>query len=197
MENRREFLKKTALMTTAGLGTAGHGFPASIGRAGSSMRPEEVLDQQKMKPREFFYEATLPDTLDLASAMQPAITTGPEQDFFRLVRRHIAEKQASVRIENIHQGLQADLLQLSEVDGLCQPLPYGVDHRQPRVLVANVLHGAVQISSHHVETAGEFHQFVTPAKRDLNRQIPGLRPAHAGHERTHGPLHENGRQEKC
>src|SRR5438552_2986482 len=60
VENRREFLTKTASITAAAWGATG---ARSVNAA---LRPEDVLDEQKLKPRGRFEEATIPDTLDLA-----------------------------------------------------------------------------------------------------------------------------------
>ena len=71
MENRRNFLKKTAMITAAGLGRVANGLGAAFPRSGSSgargpLKSEDVLDKEKLKPAGTFYEATIPDTLDLA-----------------------------------------------------------------------------------------------------------------------------------
>jgi len=71
MEDRRQFLKKTAMITAASLCrvVAGVGTVSSLSRSdrvGGRLRSEDVLDKEKMKPTGRFYEATIPDTLDLA-----------------------------------------------------------------------------------------------------------------------------------
>src|SRR5207253_1114216 len=78
METRREFLTKAALATALGwliradrVGMASSG-PAA-GRSQSTLRPEEVLDQEKMKVRGKFYHAEIPDTLDLAERARLAL----------------------------------------------------------------------------------------------------------------------------
>jgi hypothetical protein len=60
MENRREFLTKTASITAGAWGAMG---ARSVHAA---LKPEDVLEEQKLKPRGKFEEAVVPDTLDLA-----------------------------------------------------------------------------------------------------------------------------------
>src|SRR5439155_12010171 len=71
MQDRREFLKGTALVTAA----------AAVGRAASravaakeKIRPEELLEKEKLKPRGQFYEASVPDTHDLADRARLAVS---------------------------------------------------------------------------------------------------------------------------
>jgi hypothetical protein len=71
MEDRRQFLKKTAMISAAGLvrvpdSIGGVSSPSGSSRQGGRLRSEEVLDKEKMKPTGRFYQATIPDTLDLA-----------------------------------------------------------------------------------------------------------------------------------
>src|SRR5207244_4675838 len=71
MEDRREFLKKTAMISAAGLVRVPDSIGAVFSRSGSSraagpLKSEDVLDKEKLKPAGLFYEATIPDTLDLA-----------------------------------------------------------------------------------------------------------------------------------
>jgi hypothetical protein len=54
-----------------------------------------------------------------------------------------------------------------------QPLQHGVDYEELGVLVPKLVQAAAQFFDHHVETAGELCQFVTPANRDPNRQTRG------------------------
>src|SRR5207237_7515357 len=70
-QNRRQCLTKTASMTAAAWGISadklGVAFSSTEdGGTGAALRPEDVLDQEKMRPRGKFVEATVPDTLDLA-----------------------------------------------------------------------------------------------------------------------------------
>ena len=66
MEARREFLKKTAMITAAGLGRVTKGVGGGSGNGGGPVKSEGALDKEKLKPAGTFYEATIPDTLDLA-----------------------------------------------------------------------------------------------------------------------------------
>ena len=76
MQHRREFLKRT-LMTAAGLGVLGDRakLASSGGGTGDSggLAPGDVLDMEKMKPRGQTYEATIPDTFELADRARLAI----------------------------------------------------------------------------------------------------------------------------
>src|SRR6516225_6207759 len=70
--DRRKFVKSSFLA----LGSIGLPAPARVrsgGGAGGPLRAEDVLDIEKMKPRGHFYEATVPDTLDLAERARIAI----------------------------------------------------------------------------------------------------------------------------
>ena len=65
MEDRREFLRKT--MVTAGLAAAAE--VVAVNPRGASPASEQqglVFDREKMQPQGEWYEATVPDTLDLA-----------------------------------------------------------------------------------------------------------------------------------
>ena len=66
MEDRREFLRRTT-MITAGLAAAAE--VVAVNPRGASPASEQqglVFDREKMQPQGEWYEATLPDTLDLA-----------------------------------------------------------------------------------------------------------------------------------
>src|ERR1700728_322735 len=80
MENRREFLTKSASLAAIAYGMAKGSALAradeppapetptvtSTNRPARALRSEDVLDQRSMMPRGSYYELTVPDTLDLA-----------------------------------------------------------------------------------------------------------------------------------
>lgn len=92
MGGRREFLKKTAMITVAGLGRVAEGVGAVSSRSGSSraggpVSIGELLDREKMQPTGPFYEATIPDTLDLADRAKLSVrnlthTMDPDDWYF-------------------------------------------------------------------------------------------------------------------
>src|SRR5437867_300713 len=74
MESRRGFLKAAALMAGTGLAsrlqflTLAYAAPSDSAWSKTARLPrvEDVLNQEVLKPRGQFYQATVPDTLDLA-----------------------------------------------------------------------------------------------------------------------------------
>jgi hypothetical protein len=60
METRREFLTKTTSTAAAAWGAL------NAGSTKAALRPEDVLETEKLKPGGEFEEAATPDTLDLA-----------------------------------------------------------------------------------------------------------------------------------
>lgn len=71
MQRRRDFLKRMGLISAAGFEVFGDGskigaFNSGPKSPGGPPSPDDVLKLAKMKPRGGSYEATVPDTLDLA-----------------------------------------------------------------------------------------------------------------------------------
>ena len=77
MQNRRQFVKAAFLAGASVRMLNGRdtlvAYAREPGAFGGPLRPEDVLDMGKMKPRGQTYEATIPDTLDLADRARLAI----------------------------------------------------------------------------------------------------------------------------
>src|SRR5438270_11851362 len=71
MHDRRQFLKGTVVTTAAAIAGKAAIAPAV---AEDGIRPEELLEKEKMKVPGQFYEATVPDTLDLAERARLALS---------------------------------------------------------------------------------------------------------------------------
>jgi len=70
--DRRKFVKNSFL-AVGSVALPAPGRVRSVGGAGGPLRAEDVLDLENMKPRGHFYEAAVPDTLDLAERARLAI----------------------------------------------------------------------------------------------------------------------------
>jgi hypothetical protein len=79
MQNRRAFLKASAMMAGAGLASRVPSLPLAASsdsgwsKSAHPPRVEAVLNQEALKPRGQFYQATVPDTLDLAERARLSI----------------------------------------------------------------------------------------------------------------------------
>jgi hypothetical protein len=89
MEDRRQFLKKTTTITIAGLGKVTGSAGALSAHRASNRTGElaKVLDAEKLKPRGRFYQAVVPDTLDLAERAKLSVrnlthSVDPEDWYF-------------------------------------------------------------------------------------------------------------------